>query len=234
MNESVCREKFILPSVEHTLGMLAGATVFSKLDANMGFWQVPLTKESAKYTTFITPFGHYYFNRLPFGIASAPEHFQRMMTTEVTGGLEGVLCHMDDILVWGQTQDEHDMRLHAVLEKTKGRHYAQHGQMWAHTPYSQIPGSCDFSRWSEARSGEDESCARDGRTKNVSELRVFWAWSISWAASCLTWLKRQSAKRPAVQEEPLVLGDRAAAAFDQLKQSCHPHQCSHYTTQTVH
>ena len=66
MNESVCREKFILPSVEHTLGMLAGATVFSKLDANMGFWQVPLTKESAKYTTFITPFGRYYFNRLPF------------------------------------------------------------------------------------------------------------------------------------------------------------------------
>ena len=46
MNESVCREKFILPSVEHTLGMLAGATVFSKLDANMGFWQVPSTKES--------------------------------------------------------------------------------------------------------------------------------------------------------------------------------------------
>lgn len=119
MNESVCREKFILPSVEHTLGMLAGATVFSKLDANMGFWQIPLTKESAKYTTFITPFGRYYFNRLPFGIASAPEHFQRMMTTEVTGGLDGVLCHMDDILVWGQTQDEHDERLHAVLERTQ-------------------------------------------------------------------------------------------------------------------
>ena len=36
MNESVCREKFILPSVKHTLGMLAGATAFSKLDANMG------------------------------------------------------------------------------------------------------------------------------------------------------------------------------------------------------
>nr|XP_055068361.1 uncharacterized protein LOC129450004 [Misgurnus anguillicaudatus] len=119
MNESVCREKFILPSVEHSLGMLAGATVFSKLDANMGFWQVPLTKESAKYTTFITPFERYYFNRLPFGIASAPEHFQRMMMTEVTGGLEGALCHMDDILVWGQTQDEHDRRLHKVLEKAQ-------------------------------------------------------------------------------------------------------------------
>ena len=113
------QRKVILPSVKHTLGMLVGATVFSKLDANMGFWQVPLTKESAKYTTFITPFGRYYFNRPPFGIASAPEHFQRVMMTEVTGGLDGVLCHMDDILVWGQTQDEHDWRLYAVLERTQ-------------------------------------------------------------------------------------------------------------------
>uniref|UniRef100_A0A3B3DHQ9 ribonuclease H n=1 Tax=Oryzias melastigma TaxID=30732 RepID=A0A3B3DHQ9_ORYME len=119
MNQAVCREKYILPSVEHTLGMLAGATVFSKLDANMGFWQVPLTEESAKYTTFITPFGRYYFNRLPFGIASAPEHFQKMMVTEVTNGLEGVLCHMDDILMWGKTQEEHDVRLHALLEKAQ-------------------------------------------------------------------------------------------------------------------
>ncbi|KAK0131436.1 hypothetical protein N1851_033838 [Merluccius polli] len=73
LNQSVCREKFILPSVEHTLGMLTGARYFSKLDANMGFWQIPLSKESAPYTTFITPFGRYHFNRLPFGISSAPE-----------------------------------------------------------------------------------------------------------------------------------------------------------------
>lgn len=117
LNDSVCREKYILPSVEEMLGMLAGARIFSKLDANMGFWQIPLTADSAKLTTFITPFGRYYFKRLPFGIASAPEHFQNLMVTEVTDGLEGVVCHMDDVLVWGQTQEEHDARLHATLEK---------------------------------------------------------------------------------------------------------------------
>ncbi|KAK7918628.1 hypothetical protein WMY93_009912 [Mugilogobius chulae] len=57
LNEYVCREKYVLPSVEQSLGMLAGAKVFSKLDANMGFWQIPLSEESAKLTTFITPFG---------------------------------------------------------------------------------------------------------------------------------------------------------------------------------
>ncbi|KAK0135573.1 Transposon Ty3-I Gag-Pol polyprotein [Merluccius polli] len=44
LNQYVCREKYILPSVEQSLGKLAGAKVFSKLDANMGFWQIPLTE----------------------------------------------------------------------------------------------------------------------------------------------------------------------------------------------
>lgn len=55
LNVSVRRGKYIRPSVEETLGKLAGARIFSKLDANMGFWQILLTKDSVKYTTFITP-----------------------------------------------------------------------------------------------------------------------------------------------------------------------------------
>ncbi|XP_025755625.1 uncharacterized protein LOC112842686 [Oreochromis niloticus] len=116
LNEYVCREKYVLPSVEQSLGMLAGAKVFSKLDANMGFWQIPLSDESAKLTTFITPFGRFHFNRLPFGINSAPEHLQRMMV-EVIEGLEGVVCHIDDVLVWGCNHQEHDSHLHATLQR---------------------------------------------------------------------------------------------------------------------
>ena len=80
LNKSVCRERHPLPTVEQTLAQLAGARVFSKLDANSGFWQIPFSRESALLTTFITPFGQYCFHRLPFGITSAPEHFQRRMS----------------------------------------------------------------------------------------------------------------------------------------------------------
>lgn len=73
LNESVCRERHILPAVDDTLAQLKGASFFSKLDATSGFWQVPLHKESEPLTTFITPFGRYCFQRLPFGISSAPE-----------------------------------------------------------------------------------------------------------------------------------------------------------------
>lgn len=116
LNEDVCREKYILPSVEQSLGLLGGAKVFSKLDANMGFWQIPLSDQSAKYTTFTTPFGRFFFNRLPFGTASAPEYFQRRMSM-VIEGLSGVLCHMDYVLNWGETQAQHKERLHIVLAR---------------------------------------------------------------------------------------------------------------------
>ena len=56
--------------------------VFSVLDANHGFWQVKLAKDSSKLATFNTPFGQYTcsYTRLPFGIASAPEVFQNVMS----------------------------------------------------------------------------------------------------------------------------------------------------------
>ena len=62
LNESVKRSQHILPSVEQSLAQLGGAKVFSKLDANSGFWQVKLNPESALLTTFITPFGQFCFN----------------------------------------------------------------------------------------------------------------------------------------------------------------------------
>ena len=107
LDENLLREVHPLPKVDETLAQLAGAKIFSKLDANSGFWQIPLAKESRLLTTFVTPYGRYCFNKLLFGICSAPEHFQRRMS-EVLAGLEGVLCLMDDVLVFGKSAEEHD------------------------------------------------------------------------------------------------------------------------------
>ncbi|UYV64962.1 K02A2.6-like, partial [Cordylochernes scorpioides] len=87
-----------------------------KLDANSGFWQFGLAKESQKLTTFITPFGRFFFKRIPFGITSAPEIFQRKMT-QLLGKIEGVVCFMDDIVVYGSSLEEHNERVRQVLKK---------------------------------------------------------------------------------------------------------------------
>ena len=89
LNKSVQREVHPIPKVDETLAQLSGAKIFSKLDANSGFWQIPLSRRSRLLTTFITPTGRYCFNKLPFGISSAPEHFQRRMS-EILSGLEKI------------------------------------------------------------------------------------------------------------------------------------------------
>jgi len=116
LNEAVQREYYVLPAVDETLAKMAGAQVFTKLDANSGFWQIKLNPATSKLTTFITPFGRFFFNRLPYGLNAAPEHFMRRMAN-VLEGLEGVVCLVDDILIFGKTQAQHDQRLATVLEK---------------------------------------------------------------------------------------------------------------------
>ena len=91
---------------------------WSKLDANSGFWQIPLAQQSRLLTTFITPYGRFCFNKLPFGISSAPEHFQKW-TSKILSGLEGVVCQVDDVLVFGEDKKEHDSRLRDALQRIK-------------------------------------------------------------------------------------------------------------------
>ena len=118
MNASVKREKHRLPHVDQVLGQLSCAKFFSKLDAKSGFWQIKLSRDSCLLTIFITPFGHFCFNHLPFGICSAPKFFQRRMSPMLLG-LSGVVCEMGDILVFGLSEQEHDERLCKVLRFMK-------------------------------------------------------------------------------------------------------------------
>ena len=103
LNKAVEREIHPMSSVDESLAKLGKSSIFTKLDANSGFWQVPLDDESKLLTTFITPSGRFCFNRLPFGITSAPEVFQRTMSN-ILEGLDGVICHTDDVLIHGSTR----------------------------------------------------------------------------------------------------------------------------------
>ena len=114
--ESVRRENFTLPSTDQLLAQLSGAKVFSKLDCNSGFYQIPLHEESQELTTFITPFGRYCFKQFPFGISSGPEVFHREMT-HILSGVPGVIVDTDDVLISGRSQQEHDDRLQSILER---------------------------------------------------------------------------------------------------------------------
>ena len=116
LNDYVQRENHPLPSVDLTLGKLVGAKYFTKLDANSGFWQIKLSESSRPLTNFITPWGRYCFNVLPYGISSGSEKFQKCISI-ILEGLEGVECNIDDVLVHAPNRELHDCRLEKVLER---------------------------------------------------------------------------------------------------------------------
>lgn len=115
LNKAVIREYHPLPTVEECLAQLAGAKVFSKIDAFKGYFQVKLRESCKDLTTFITPFGRYRCNRMPMGMTSSSEIYQRKMTMLLTG-LEGCVNHVDDTLIYGKTVEEHDINLRRVLK----------------------------------------------------------------------------------------------------------------------
>ena len=124
LNKALKRSHYPMPTIEEILPELAKAKVFSVADAKNGFWQVKLDETSSYLTTFWTPFGRYRWLRMPFGIATAPEEYQRRQH-EVLEGLPGIHVIADDILITGQgeTQEEalrdHDRNLVALLQRAR-------------------------------------------------------------------------------------------------------------------
>ena len=108
----------MLPTLEQTLTSFAGATVFSKLDCNCAFLQIPLSEESQLLTTYLIPFGRFCWRRLPFGLSASSEHYQHRISA-IFEGIESVVCLIDDSLVSGRNQEKYDARLHRVLKRLR-------------------------------------------------------------------------------------------------------------------
>ena len=116
LNESIEREHFQIPTFEELTMKVVNPKFFSQLDCRNGFHQVPVSTESQPYLAFSTPFGRYAYTKLPFGISSAPEVFSRSMYS-VLEGIPNILIYIDDIILWGTTQEEHDKTLELVLQR---------------------------------------------------------------------------------------------------------------------
>ena len=97
LNNAIIREHYKAPTPEEISHKLAGATVFSKLDAKDGFWSVHLDNASSHVHTFNTNKGRYRFLRMPFSLKMAQDVFQMRMD-QITERLPGFTAIHDDIM----------------------------------------------------------------------------------------------------------------------------------------
>ena len=127
LNKGLQRAHYPMPTIEDILPDLSKAKCFSVLDAKDGFWHVRLDYESSLMTTFNSPFGRFRWLRMPFGINTAPEEFQRRQH-QALEGLNGVRSIHDDILVIGEgetiaeAQEDHDRNFVQLMERCRAKH----------------------------------------------------------------------------------------------------------------
>jgi RNase H-like domain found in reverse transcriptase/Reverse transcriptase (RNA-dependent DNA polymerase) len=116
LNAITKRDVYPLPRMDDCLDSLGGATVFSTLDANSGYWQVAVKKSDRPKTAFTTHCGTYQFNRMPFGLSNAPATFQRALDVILsTVRWSSAIVYLDDVIVFSRSHEQHIVDLDRVL-----------------------------------------------------------------------------------------------------------------------
>ena len=102
------------------LDSLGGAAWFTSLDLASGYWQVEMDPRDKEKTAFITQFGTFQFNVMPFGLCNAPATFQRLMDEVLHDDLGTfVVVYLDDLNIYSQTFNEHLQHLRQIFDRLK-------------------------------------------------------------------------------------------------------------------
>lgn len=122
LTEKTLPDSYPIPNICNIFDQVGGYKYYSVLDLAMGFYQVKTHPKHAHKTAFSTPFGHYEFVRMPFGLRNAPATFQRLMDN-LLRGLQGfeVFVYLDDIIIYANTIGEHDRKLRLLVERLRKR-----------------------------------------------------------------------------------------------------------------
>jgi len=116
LNAITKKDSYPLPRIDELLDSLAGATYFSTLDLMSRYWQVMMHPADREKTAFITKYGTYEFNVMPFGLCNAPATFQRLMNQIYQGiAYKYVIVYLDDTNVFSRTFKDHIQHLREVF-----------------------------------------------------------------------------------------------------------------------
>jgi Reverse transcriptase (RNA-dependent DNA polymerase)/RNase H-like domain found in reverse transcriptase len=102
--------------MDECIDSLGDANVFTTLDFNSGYWQIPVAPEDKDETTFTSHEGTYKFCRMPFGLRNTPATFQRVVDIVLSGlTWKSCLVYLDDIIIYSASMEDHLVHLDEVL-----------------------------------------------------------------------------------------------------------------------
>ena len=120
LNAITKTSSYPIPLISELLDSLNGASYFSSMDLASGYWQIRMHSDSVDKTTFVSKYGSFSFNVMPFGLVGAPATFQSMMDS-IFGDLQwkNVCVYFDDIFVFSKTFKEHLQHLREIFTRLR-------------------------------------------------------------------------------------------------------------------
>lgn len=111
------KENYPIQLIDDQLDTLSGHQFYTTLDLACGYYQVPICESDKPKTAFVTPDGHFEFNRMPFGLANAPATFQRIMN-QVLGSTrhKEAQAYLDDVVIPAKDFSDGMKRLENTLQ----------------------------------------------------------------------------------------------------------------------
>ena len=118
LNSVTVKDSYPLPRIDDILDSVGNSKFLTQIDMLKGYYQIALTEKAKEMSAFITPFGLFQYERLPFGMCNAPATFQRMVN-HLVQGLDGVYAYLDDIVVVSETWEEHVDKLRVLFDRLR-------------------------------------------------------------------------------------------------------------------
>jgi hypothetical protein len=120
LNDVTVKNKYPLPRIEDLFDQMRGARVFSKIDLRSGYHQMRIRPSDIPKTAFSTRYGLYEFTVMSFGLTNAPAYFMNLMNKVFMEYLDRfVVVFIDDILIYSQSDSDHEEHLRLVLQKLR-------------------------------------------------------------------------------------------------------------------
>jgi RNase H-like domain found in reverse transcriptase/Reverse transcriptase (RNA-dependent DNA polymerase) len=174
LNAVTKRDVYPLLRLDECVNSLGSAAYFSTLDANPGFWHIPLDEASKDKTSFSCHAGFIRFKRMPFGLVNAPASFQRAMDIILAGvRWNCALVYMDDVIIYSRTFEEHMGHLDQVLGPLRKANVTQAEEMHLCCARGRIPRSCHPTGRLEMQDAKVAALKAVHRLAAKTQLRSF-------------------------------------------------------------